>query len=220
MLLILIMIMILSYFLLNNNYEQFISDTNTQNNIYLENDEIYHKYGNVEYSRLDLKTKKVKHWYAKEAVNKILNNKKNKKVLILGVALGGIIINLLNENKKMKITAVDIEDTHFDFVRKYSDNNRLKLIKKDANNYVMNMNKKYDAIIVDIFIGDDIPNFVTDNNDFLNKLEKNLNSGGIFMINSIKIDKNILENKLKVIFNTATTNVINKNSNYLGIALK
>jgi len=216
----LILIIILIYVLLNNSYEQFISELNSKNNIYMSNNEIYQKFGNFEYSRIDLKTREVKHWYAKKIVKKVLKNKKNKKVLILGVALGGIIINLLNENKNMKITAVDIEDTHFNFVRKHSDNTRLNLIKDDANNFVMNMKETYDAIIVDIFIGDKIPNFVTDNNKFLNKLEKNLNVGGIFIINSIRINRNILENKLKNIFFTSNVYVINKNNNYLGIALK
>jgi spermidine synthase len=219
-LLILIIIIILSYFLLNKCNEQFTSELNYENNIYMTNNEIYQKVGNFEYSRLDLKTKKVKHWYAKELVNRILKNKKNKKVLILGVALGGIIINLLNENKNMKITAVDIEDTHFNFVKKYSDNKRLKLIKDDANNYVMNMKEKYDAIVVDIFIEDKVPNFVTNNNKFLNKLQQKLNFGGIFIINTMRISENRLKNTLKKIFTSSNVFVMNKNSNYLGIALK
>lgn len=219
-LLILIIIIVLAYFLLNKCNEQFTSQSNSKTNIYMTNNEIYQTIGNFEYSRIDLKTKKVKHWYAKELVNRILKNKKNKKVLILGVALGGIIINLLNENKNMEITAVDIEDTHFNFVRKYSDNKRLNLIKDDANNYVMNMKEKYDAIVVDIFIEDKIPKFVTDNNKFLKKLQQNLNFGGIFIINTMRISENILKNTLTKTFNTSNILVMNKNLNYLGIALK
>jgi len=218
--LLILIIIIIAYFLLNNSYEDFNSEINSENNIYMANNEIYHKFGNFEYSRIDLKTKQVKHWYAKEIVKRVLQNKKNKKVLILGVALGGIIINLLNENKNIEITAVDIEDTHFDFVRKYSDNDRLKLVKDDANNYVMNMNEKYDAIVVDIFIGDKIPTFVTSNNKFLDKLEQTLNLGGIFVINTIRIDKDILKDSLTHIFYTSNISIINENSNYLGIALK
>jgi spermidine synthase len=219
-LLILIIIIIVAHFLLNDTFETFISTIDSKNNIYMDNNEIYQTFGNFEYSRIDLKTKSVKHGYAKETVEKVLQNKKNKKVLILGVALGGIIIDLLDKNKNMKITGVDIEDTHFDFVKNHSDKKRLQLIKEDANKFVMNMKEKYDVIIVDIFIGDEIPKFVTNDNKFLKKLEKYLNTGGIFIINSIRINRNILENKLKKIFNTSYVYVTKTNNNYLGIALK
>jgi spermidine synthase len=82
------------------------------------------------------------------------------------------------------------------------------------------MKEKYDAIVVDIFIEDKIPKFVTDNNKFLKKLHQNLNFGGIFIINTMRISENILKNTLTKTFDTSNILVMNKNLNYLGIALK
>ena len=219
-LLILIVIIVIAFFFLNNQFEEFISDFSLDDNIYFEDNELYQKYNNVEYSRINLKTKEVKHWYAKQIVDKISKNKKNKKVLVLGVALGGLIIDLLNRHKHMHITGLDIEDTHFNLVKKYSDNKRLTLIKQDAKEYVSKMKEKFDIIIVDIFIGDKVPEFVLDNNNFLNKLQKNLNYQGIFMINTIGINKIKLKNIIKKAFYDSEISVINEGGNYLGIALK
>lgn len=219
-LLILIVIIVIAFFFLNDQFEEFISNLSVNDNVYLKNNELYQTYNNVEYSRINLKTKEVKHWYAKQIVNKVSENKKNKKVLVLGVALGGIIIDLLNKYKHMHITGVDIEDTHFNLVKKYSDNKRLTLIKQDAKEYVSKMKEKFDVIIVDIFIGDKVPEFVLDNNNFLNKLQKNLNYQGIFMINTIGINKIKLKSIMKKAFYNSEISVINKGGNYLGIALK
>ena len=222
-LLILIIIFILGYCLLDNTLEKFSDVQSEGDKYYFKDDEIYYKYGNtnIEYSRFNVKTKEVKHWYARQIVDKVLKNKKNKKVLVLGVSLGGIIVELLDKNKNMEIVGVDIEDTHFDVVRKYSDNNRLKLYKSDADKYVSKMKKeRYDAIIVDLFVGDKVPAFVTKNKKFMKRLDQSLNTGGILLINTIGIKQSVLELLLKKNFRSSRINVVDNGSNFIGIVSK
>jgi len=221
-LLILIIIFILGYCLLDNTLEKFSDVQSEGDKYYFKDDEIYYKYGNtnIEYSRFNVKTKEVKHWYARQIVDKVLKNKKNKKVLVLGVSLGGIIVELLEKNKNMEIVGVDIEDTHFDIVRKYSDNNRLKLYKADANDFVIKMKDKYDVIIVDLFVGDKVPKFVTKNKRFMKKLNQNLNIGGVLLINTIGIKKPALELLLKKNFRSSKIDIVDNESNFIGIVSK
>lgn len=222
-LLILIIIFILGYCLLDNTLEKFSDVQSEGDKYYFKDDEIYYKFGNtnIEYSRFNVKTKEVKHWYARQIVDKVLKNKRNNKVLVLGVSLGGIIVELLNKNKNMEIVGVDIDDTHFDIVRKYSDNNRLKLFKQDAKDYVNKMKKeKYDVIIVDLFIGDKVPKFVTKHKKFMRNLNKSLNTNGILLINTIGIKQANLELLLKKNFRSSRINIIDNGSNFIGIVNK
>ena len=221
-LLILIIIFILGYCLLDNTLEKFSDVQSEGDKYYFKDDEIYYKYGNtnIEYSRFNVKTKEVKHWYARQTVDKVLKNKKNKKVLVLGVSLGGIIVELLEKNKNMEIVGVDIEDTHFDIVRKYSDNNRLKLYKSDAKDFVIKMKDKYDVIIVDLFIGDKVPKFVTKNKRFMKKLNQKLNTDGLLLINTIGIKQSTLELLLKKNFRSSRINIVDNGSNFIGIVNK
>jgi hypothetical protein len=167
-------------------------------NYIIKNDEIILLSPNLdaEYSRFNIKTKKCTHLYCLQMVNELLLNKnKYKKVLILGVALGAQIIHLLNSNQNMYITGVDILDDNFDLIRKYVDQDRLKLIKYDAYKYVINSNETYDAIICDISIGANIPKFIL-TKKFLNKINKMIpKSNNKFLLNSIetKIDTSIFK---------------------------
>lgn len=221
-LLILIIIFILGYCLLDNTLEKFSEVQSEGDKYYIKDDEIFYKFGNtnIEYSRFNIKTKEVKHWYARQIVDKVLKNKRNKKVLVLGVSLGGIIVELLNKNKNMEIVGVDIQDIHFDVVRKYSDNNRLKLYKSDAKDFVIKMKDKYDVIIVDLFVGDKVPKFITKNKRFMKKLNHNLNIGGILLINTIGVKKHVLELLLKKNFRSSKIDVIDNESNFIGIVSK
>jgi len=160
---------------------------------HIDGDEIYEEVleiKNSENSRFNYKTKECSHWYSKEIVNEILSANKNKKVLILGVALGGQIVHLLNKDPYMYVTGVDILDNNFHIVEKYSDKKRLKLIKQDAYEYIMNSNEIYDVIVCDIFIGMNIADFVL-NNKFLNKINK-MFTGKFILNTTINSDKNMV----------------------------
>ena len=148
-------------------------------------DSTNYKMQNAEHSRFNYKTKECGSWYCLETVSNILSQKiKYKNILVLGVALGAQIIHLLNKDPNIRITGVDLSDINFDIVKKYSDKNRLRLIKEDANNYIMNTDDTYDVIICDIFIGKKIGDFIL-TEPFLNKINKMLpNINNKFILNT------------------------------------
>ena len=174
----------------------------------IEGDTIVQKYKDVgEYSRFNYKTKRSLHWYNLQIIDNIKKSKNNKKILMLGVALGGMIIHLLDEDKNIHITGVDISDENFPLVRKYSDVNRLVLIKEDAQRYIANSNKKYNIIICDLFIGLDMPDFVL-TNKFLNKIRQMLLPSGQFYINTVN-----RSNALSIIKQTFVNDIITTSTN-------
>jgi spermidine synthase len=149
--------------------------------------------GKYENSRFDYVTKKAVHWYARCIVDGVLRRKKSKDVLVLGVALGGIIIDLLNSNKECHVTGVDISDDNFDIVEKYSDIGRLRLVKENAETYIGRTNEIYDIIICDIYptsLNNGtllLPPFVL-TDAFLSKIDAMLPSGGAFFLDTIDED--------------------------------
>lgn len=169
-----------------------------------EGDDTVHIVSGAEYSRVNTKTKECQHWYAKKIcsiVEMIVNKNKTKRynILVFGVALGGIIIQLLDRLDNIRITGIDIEDDNFDFVRKHSDNNRLKLIKNNAEQFIIETSDTFDIIICDIFDALKVPKFVLDNSFLINcywKLKKN----GYFIINTIGVDYDNIINKFNKIF--------------------
>lgn len=154
----------------------------------------------LEYSRFNYKTKEVGHIYAKKIMKQVTSN--HPKILVLGVALGGIIINILDKYPNSKVTGVDITDEYFDLVRKYSDNSRLTLIKEDAQEYIANNSGKtaFDIIICDISDGLSIPLF-TVSKPFLDKINKMILPNGKFIINTIDNDDNFIQTSLRAAFN-------------------
>jgi spermidine synthase len=167
-----------------------------------EGDDVVHIENGAEYSRVNTKTRECQHWYAKKIcsiVEMIVNKNKIKKynILVFGVALGGIIIQLLDRLDNIKISGVDIDDDNFNFVKNHSDNNRLKLLKNDAEQYILETSETYDIIICDIFEGLKVPKFVLDDTFLLNcyiKLKKN----GYFIINTIGIEYDNVINKFNI----------------------
>jgi len=183
----------------------------TNYSIKIDGDEIYQAVGNGEDSRFNYKTKEAVHWYNLEIIKNInaLKNKPNKKVLILGVAIGSIIIHLLNKDPNMHITGVDISDDNFDLVRKYSDQSRLTLIKDDANKYIYNTNEMYDVIVCDIFIIDQVPDFVL-TEKFMKQINKLLLPRGKFILNSLYRNIESIKKLLYTSFDNCNVNIENK----------
>lgn len=180
----------------------------------IDGDEIYEKTGIGENSRFNYKTREAKHWYNLVIINNIFSMKfkENKKILILGVALGGMIIHLLDKDKNIQITGVDIIDKNFNLVQKYSDQSRLTLVKEDANKYIFDTIDKYDVIICDIFEMDKMPDFIL-THTFMKQLNKLLLPNGKFILNSIGKDNNLIMNLIDISFDKHTIEYINNNKN-------
>ena len=79
------------------------------------------------------------------------------------------------------MTGVDICNKYFNIVKEYSSKERLTLILCE---------EKYDFIICDFVLSD----------NFLNNIYDKLKVKGMFLINTVNIDKNILITKLNRYF--------------------
>ena len=211
----LLVYLIILYIIIRISYIIYIKNEKLHYNDYLiDGDEIYEKTGIGENSRFNYKTKEAKHGYNLVIIDNIfsMKSKKNKKILILGVALGGMIVHLLDKDKNIQITGVDIIDNNFSLVQKYSDQSRLTLVKEDANKYIFDTTDKYDVIVCDIFEIDQMPDFIF-KQTFMKQLNTLLLPNGKFILNSIGKDRNFIINLIDISFDKHTIEYINNHKN-------
>lgn len=119
----------------------------------------------------------------------ISKEKNVKTILVLGVAGGTIIHTLHNMYPQAQITGVDIDDVMIGLGKKYFGLNTISnliLIKADAKVYIQRRQKDtFDCIVIDLFIGREIPQFVK-SIDFLHRVKKLLSPSGFVFINYLK----------------------------------
>ena len=159
-------------------------------NIIENNEMVQYTDNKSENSRFDIITKECKHWYGLFICNQIIKNiniQNKYKILVLGVALGSIIIHLANKLSNICIIGVDINSDDFNMVYSNCPNN-VRLICQDAYTYMIHNNIVYDFIVCDIFIYQNnkhiVPDFVfTD--EFITYIYNSLNKDGMFLINTI-----------------------------------
>ncbi len=143
-----------------------------------------------------------------------------RSILVLGVG-GGTVIHLLHKRyPATQITAVDIDPKMIEIGKTFFGLDtipELKLVVADAAEFVK---KKihFDLIIIDLFIGRHIPDFVGDTK-FLTKLKQR---GGMVVINYLReleyFDKSVeLENQLKRVFNKVKDFPIARNRFFLAL---
>jgi len=115
----------------------------------------------------------------------ISNKKKWKNILVLGVG-GGTVIELLHDQfPDARITAVDIDPVIIDIAKKYfltGDISYIHFIAADAEKYVQQHTAKFDCIIIDICVGNAIPEFVK-TTAFIIRCKQHLASQGALCIN-------------------------------------
>jgi spermidine synthase len=202
-----IIILIIFYFIYN--------DVNTNTLRYqIDGDEIYQmdSINNMEYSRFNIKTKECVRWYAKEICREVLKTKMNAKILVLGVGLGGIIIELSNKRPDLIIVGIDISDMNNDIIEKYKGSNNVTLIKEDANKYIKNPNL-FDVIICDLYVDGKVPIFVF-SDEYINNIFNILNSNGKYIINIPEWSHNILLNSFNKNYNNINYDVNKEFINY------
>src|SRR6185312_16104180 len=98
-----------------------------------------------------------------------------KKVLALGAGLGSMVRVLHKKGFYPSFTLVEKDNTILKWARDIFDLERLsdiKLVCNDAVNYIEQNTDKYDLIFVDVFIGRQVPSFVTSER-FLNLCHQN-----------------------------------------------
>lgn len=109
------------------------------------------------------------------------------QVLVLGVA-GGTVIHLLHSYyPKAVIIGVDIDQTMIDVGKKYFGLDQIENVSyicQDAEMFIA-MKKKFDIIIVDLFIGTHVPELVR-KESFLKNLKTSLTNQGVVIINYLR----------------------------------
>lgn len=135
-----------------------------------------------------------------------------RRILVLGVG-GGTVIHLLRSMfSPAQIIGVDIDAVILEIGKKYFDlsgMNGLTLIVDDARKFVQKskITDAYDLIIIDIFLGSDIPPFVN-SDTFLRQIRNCTAKHGAVVINYLQEhayaqESDIFFSRLKNIFRSA-----------------
>lgn len=144
----------------------------------------------LEYSRLNLQTKKATHWYARTICDRIdsLFPRKDQplRICCLGTSMGAIPYELLHSYPKAKITCVDI-DTESLYLLKHSIlqafGTRVLYKEMDAKDFVRTMKPhSVDIVINDLFSEDESPGFIHDD-AFLQPIWTSLRTKGVYFAN-------------------------------------
>jgi len=128
-----------------------------------------------------------------------------KKVLLLGSGLGSAVKILDKMGHHPEFTLLDIDTTILEWAKELMPehlNKNIKYICDDAEHFIKSTNLNYDLIIVDIFKGRVVPDFVNDTS-FLLDCKDHLNIHGILSLNYM-INKpaewNMFKDKITEIF--------------------
>jgi spermidine synthase len=111
--------------------------------------------------------------------------------LILGFGTGSVASILCDEYKKdVHLTGVEKDPVVIELARKYFHIDRYKNLSlhiEDAGDFVENCNKKFDLVVVDIFVGADVPEKFWEAK-FLAGLGRVLSPEGISFFNVVVYD--------------------------------
>lgn len=145
----------------------------------------------IEYSRLDVKEGKAKHWYARQIMDFLYQKYGNKKpisVLFLGVALGAMPYELLRHNDLARAVCVDIDPESVFLVQQSilkQFGERAVVVQEDAKTFVSRIPpKSFDVVVVDIFSQDRTPAFLQEK-PFLQNCFRLLKPNGSYVANII-----------------------------------
>lgn len=117
-------------------------------------------------------------------INSLLNI---RTILVLGVGGGTVIELLARQYPNATITAVDIDKTMIDIAKRYFRSDsiaNLRVVCGDAKVFVRSCSR-YDLVIVDLFIGPKIPEFVS-STPILKNLYAIVGPGGHLVINYLR----------------------------------
>jgi len=114
--------------------------------------------------------------------------------LILGFGAGSVASILCDEYKKdVHLTGVEKDPVVIDLAKKYFHIDRYKDLSlhiEDAGDFVENCAKKFDLVVVDIFVGVDVPEKFREEK-FLAGLGRLLSPGGISFFNVVVYDEKV-----------------------------
>ena len=132
-----------------------------------------------------------------------------KNVLILGMGAGSVVSLLKDKYKcNCQITAIEKDEVIIEFAKKYfgiETHSKVSIINEDAFEYVASTDCKYDLIISDLFIDNDVPQIFA-SKEYLSNLKRISRDNCCIMYNKMTEDivhKNeliLLFEKFKLIF--------------------
>jgi spermidine synthase len=146
----------------------------------------------TEYSRLDIKTKRATHWYARKLCERIYYHFPDKQeaihILCLGSAMGAVPYELLSQYPKARVTCVDIDWESIYIMEKSilkEFEARVTYVEQDARIFVQQCpSETYDIILNDLFTEQDSPPFIN-SNSFLRSVFRCLKHQGLYLANTI-----------------------------------
>lgn len=117
--------------------------------------------------------------YTEKLWKKGLKNMHAKRILVFGIGGGAVLRHFPDSH----ITAVDIDPEIIRIAKKYFGLGRQKnviIVQSDAR--LFRTIKKFDLVIVDLYTGNDVPNFVSQK-EFLHRILGFVSPGGQLIIN-------------------------------------
>lgn len=146
-----------------------------------------------------------------------------KNVLILGFGAGSVA-SLLTDKYGIgcKITGIEKDSVVIHLARKYFNISRFKnleLLIYDAYDYVQTHSKKFDIIVVDVYIDDQVPKCFHEKR-FLKQLDRLLQENGVLFFNKVvnnskqEIEFNELASNVEELFGSSLTYKLIKNNTH------
>jgi spermidine synthase len=117
-----------------------------------------------------------------------VRERKIEKALLLGCG-GGSVLHLLAEGfaPEAALTAVDLDPVVLDLARKHfglAEREGLELVEEDAALYVAKAGERFDLVVVDVFVDDEIP-LGCQTPVFLRRCGRLLAPGGMLVYNRL-----------------------------------
>ena len=128
--------------------------------------------------------------------------KKPEEILILGLGAGSVLKAIQKYWPKSKVTAVDYDPTMIELAKQIYGANQVNCIISDALVFLKNEDRKFDLIVIDIFLGNS-PSPLLSDEEFIKSTEKSLNNNGMVIANiktALSQRNDALENKWQEIF--------------------
>ena len=118
-----------------------------------------------------------------------------ENVLILGFGAGSVASILTEEyGMKCKIIGIEKDSVVIDLAKKYFNIDRFKnleLVHESAYTYVQHIDRKFDLIIMDVFVDETVPKMFHEEN-FLQHLNRILSNNGVLFYNFMNLIHKII----------------------------
>ena len=110
-----------------------------------------------------------------------------KRVLVLGLGGGAVTKRWWRDYPDMTIDTVEIDPVVIDVAQRYfglPDDERIRVVNKDARRFVQESSAKYDVVIVDCYYADSLPSHLT-TREFLAEAKARMEPDGVLAYNVI-----------------------------------